>query len=372
MVDLLYLYVTDGEEFMQIDQDIKLDFKDVLIKPKRSVLVSRSKVKLTRQFTFKHSNHKYEGIPIIAANMDHVGTMAMAKEFSNHNMMVALHKHYSLDDLVDFWRTNENVFYSLGLTDADLLKLDNCVHTYGLTPRYICLDVANGYSEKFVAIVRQVRNMYPLSVLMAGNVVTSEMTEALILAGADIVKVGIGPGSVCTTRLKTGVGYPQLSAVIECADAAHGLGGHICSDGGCTVPGDLAKAFGAGADFVMLGGMFAGHDECDGEIVPTSDLDVFNLDTLKSEPGQKRMKFYGMSSKEAMDKYSGGMAEYRASEGKCVEVPYRGPVKNTVLDILGGLRSACTYTGSLKLKELSKRTTFIRVTQQENLIYGKE
>ena len=191
---------------------------------------------------------------------------------------------------------------------------------------------------------------------MAGNVVTGEMVEELILAGADIIKVGIGPGSVCTTRIKTGVGYPQLSAIVECADAAHGLGGHIISDGGCRVPGDVAKAFGGGADFVMLGGMLAGHAESGGEIVEVD--------------GKKFRQFYGMSSKTAMDKHAGGVAGYRASEGKTVQVPYHGGVAETVRDILGGVRSACTYVGASKLKELSKRTTFIRVAEQHNEVFG--
>lgn len=348
---------------MRIENEVKLDFKDVLIKPKRSVLVSRSKVDLNREYIFKHSGQKYKGIPIIAANMDTVGTIEMANEFVKHNMMVALHKHYLPTELKEFWGnnvahhiSNDGTFYSLGLTDSDINKLAHCIDKFGHTPSFICLDVANGYSEKFVDVVKQVRDTYPEITLMAGNVVTSEMTEALILAGADIVKVGIGPGSVCTTRIKTGVGYPQLSAVMECADAAHGLNGHICSDGGCTVPGDIAKAFGAGADFVMLGGMLAGHDECGGEVIEINN--------------EKFMEFYGMSSSTAMDKYAGGVADYRAPEGKTILIPYRGSVKNTILDILGGLRSACTYTGSLKLKELSKRTTFIRVTQQENKIFS--
>lgn len=222
--------------------------------------------------------------------------------------------------------------------------------------KFICLDVANGYSEHFVEFVKQVRARFPFHTIMAGNVVTGEMVEELILAGADIIKVGIGPGSVCTTRKKTGVGYPQLSAVLECADAAHGLGGHIISDGGCTCPGDVCKAFGAGADFVMLGGMLSGHDQCGGEIVTKPN-------------GQRVKQFYGMSSETAMVKHHGGVAEYRASEGKTVEVPYRGDVEPTILDILGGLRSACTYTGASKLKELPRRTTFIRVTQQTNEIF---
>jgi GMP reductase len=183
------------------------------------------------------------------------------------------------------------------------------------------------------------------------------MTEELILSGADIVKVGIGPGSVCTTRSMTGVGYPQLSAVIECADAAHGLGGRICADGGCTSPGDVAKAFGGGADFVMLGGMLAGHDECAGDTV--------------EQDGQQFKRFYGMSSRTAMQKYAGGVAHYRASEGKEVLVPYRGPVADSMQDVLGGLRSACTYVGARTLKELTKRTTFVRAGMQTNEIFSE-
>jgi GMP reductase len=224
--------------------------------------------------------------------------------------------------------------------------------------RFICIDVANGYSEHFVAFVKQTRRKFQNKAIIAGNVVTGEMVEELLLAGADIIKVGIGPGSACTTRIKTGVGYPQLSAIIECADAAHGLGGQIVSDGGCTTPGDVAKAFGAGADFVMLGGMLAGHDESGGDLI--------------EKQGIKVKQFYGMSSKTAMDKHAGGVADYRASEGKTVEVPYRGHVENTVLDILGGIRSTCTYVGASQLKELSKRTTFIRVAEQENLVYKND
>lgn len=249
----------------------------------------------------------------------------------------------------------QNVAISSGTGETDFEKLTELVEKISQI-KFICLDVANGYSEHFVEFVKQVRAKFAKHTIMAGNVVTGEMVEELILAGADIIKVGIGPGSVCTTRKKTGVGYPQLSAVLECADAAHGLGGHIISDGGCTCPGDVCKAFGAGADFVMLGGMLSGHDQSGGETVTKSN-------------GKKVKQFYGMSSATAMNKHHGGVAEYRASEGKTVEVPYRGDVEPTVLDILGGLRSACTYTGASKLKELPRRTTFIRVTQQTNEIF---
>ena len=360
---------------MRIEDDIKLDFKDVLIKPKRSTLTSRSQVDITREYTFCHSGKKYSGVPIVAANMDTVGTFAMTKELANHNMMVALHKHYKVEELRNFWSDNpivgeHNVFYSMGVTEADIEKVREFSNNYRNFLHYLCIDVANGYSEKFVDVVKKMRDYLPATTIMAGNVVTAEMTEALILAGADIVKVGIGPGSVCTTRVKTGVGYPQLSATIECADAAHGLKGHICADGGCSAPGDIAKAFGGGADFVMLGGMLAGHDECEGEII--YDTTYFGAPAGEVIKTPIAMKFYGMSSDTAMEKHSGGVAGYRASEGKTVEVPYRGPVKDTVQEILGGLRSTCTYVGAQRLKELPKRTTFVRVTQQENLVFGKE
>jgi GMP reductase len=349
-----------ANQTMHIDNEIRLDFKDVLIRPKRSTLTSRSEVDITREYIFKHSGRKYHGIPIIAANMDTTGTMEMAHAFAPHKLSVALHKHYHDDTLAEFFKSLKepaNAFYSMGITKADKDKFERIMQRAKEHIAYVCIDVANGYTENFVTFCRKMREDHPHLVIMAGNVVTGDMTEALILAGVDIVKVGIGPGSVCTTRKMTGVGYPQLSATIECADAAHGLGGHICTDGGCTVPGDLAKAFGGGADFIMLGGMLAGHDECAGELI---DRD-----------GEKFKRFYGMSSAAAMEKYSGGVAKYRASEGKEVLVPYRGPVENTLQEILGGVRSACTYVGARKLKELSKRTTFVRVTQQINEVFGK-
>ncbi|XP_023238398.1 GMP reductase 2-like isoform X2 [Centruroides sculpturatus] len=342
----------------RIDNDIKLDFKDVLLRPKRSTLKTRSEVDLNRSYKFRNSEKCYEGIPVIAANMDTVGTFEMAITLSKYGLFTAIHKHYSIDQWKEFAANNpqvlKDVAASSGTSSNDFEKLNTILNEIPQI-QYICLDVANGYSELFVEFVRQVRKTFPSHTIMAGNVVTGEMVEELILSGADIIKVGIGPGSVCTTRKKTGVGYPQLSAVIECADAAHGLGGHIISDGGCTCPGDVAKAFGAGADFVMVGGMLAGHDQSGGDIIEKN--------------GKKFKLFYGMSSATAMKMYHGGVAEYRASEGKTVEVPYRGNVEATLQDILGGLRSACTYTGAGKLKELPRRTTFIRVTQQANEIF---
>jgi GMP reductase len=342
---------------MRIDEDVKLDFKDVLIRPKRSTLRSRAEVQVEREYRFKHSNVEWTGVPIISANMDHTGTFEMAKVLSEYQLLTALHKFITLEQWQEYQKkfpeVLKNCFVSSGTSDKDFDHLKAVSKV--VEAKLICLDIANGYSQHFVDFVKKVRDAFPDKVIMAGNVVTGEMAEELIISGADIVKVGIGPGSVCTTRKKAGVGYPQLSAVIECADAVHGLGGHMCSDGGCAVPGDVSKAFAAGADFVMLGGMFAGHDECNGDIF--------------EENGKKYKRFYGMSSAEAMIKHKGGVADYRASEGKSVNVPYRGPVKETILDILGGVRSACTYVGAQRLKELSKRTTFIRVTQQLNEVF---
>ena len=345
---------------MRIEQDLKLDFSDVLIRPKRSTLTSRSEVDISREYSFLHSGRKYDGVPVVAANMDTIGTFEMATALGPFRLSVALHKYYPEDELARFFREPDSpavVFYSMGITQADYDKFRRLKEATGEAIGYVCVDVANGYTRILVDFLRKLRQAYPDITIMAGNVVTGEMTEELILDGADIVKVGIGPGSVCTTRKMAGVGYPQLSAVIECADAAHGLGGLICSDGGCTVPGDIAKAFGGGADFVMLGGMLAGHDECP--------------DDLVEYEGTRMKRFYGMSSRAAMDKYAGGVAGYRAAEGKEVLIAPRGPVEVTVQEILGGLRSACTYVGARKLKELSKRTTFVRVARQLNEVFGK-
>lgn len=339
---------------MRILEDVKLDYQDVLILPKRSSLSSRRVVDLERTFTFRSGN-SWVGVPIIAANMDGVGTLGMDTALNQHRCMVALTKHLDLKELTQRFqdRLNSSI-YSLGISTEDLDKFHQ-VYLAARNPNMrVCIDVANGYTQHFVEFVRRFRDRFPNVVLMAGNVVTAEMTEELILAGVDIVKIGIGGGAVCSTRVQTGVGHPQLSAVIECADAAHGLGGHIIADGGCTCPGDVAKAFGAGADFVMLGSMLAGHAEG----LPSEHRD-------RTE-GISLIDFHGMSSRAAMELHNGGVADYRASEGREVKIRYRGPVEDTIREILGGLRSACTYVGAAKLKELSRRTTFVRVNQQYN------
>jgi len=344
---------------LRIEEDTKLDFKDVLLRPKRSELASRAQVELQRTFKFKHSGREWTGIPLIVANMDTVGTFEMGVEMARHKALVAVHKHYSVADWRAFATAHPEclpyVAVSAGTSQADLRKLDEIIASCPGVGT-ICLDVANGYSESFVATVKEVRGRHPTHTIIAGNVVTNEMTEDLIINGADVVKVGIGPGSVCTTRKQTGVGYPQLSAIIECADAAHGVGGHIVADGGITCPGDAAKAFGGGTDFVMAGGMFAGTDEAAGKVI--------------ERDGNKFKQFYGMSSSTAMQKHAGGVANYRSSEGKTVEVAYKGPVDLVLLDFFGGLRSACTYIGAKTLEEMPRRTTFVRVTQQLNQVFG--
>jgi GMP reductase len=332
---------------MRIDNDPKLDFDDVLIRPKRSEAPSRASVVLERDYRFLNSQATWKGIPIVASNMDTVGTMAMADALGP-KMMTCLHKYHAEESLIAFFKSavhQQSAIFTLGIRDEDIQKLQSVKPRAEF--RFLCVDAANGYTKYFVERVQRIRELYPELTIMAGNVATPEMVQELLISGAaDIVKIGIGPGSVCTTRIITGVGYPQLSAIIECADAAHGLRGHVCADGGCRSPGDIVKAFAAGADFVMLGGMLAGHDECAGEWIV--------------ENGKKvGMSFYGMSSHKALDKYAGGRRDYRASEGKETMVPYKGPVKETLQEITGGIRSACAYVGATRLKDLSKCTTFV-------------
>ena len=342
---------------MRIEDDIKLTFDDVLIRPKRSTLVSRSEVVLERDFKFKHTSATWTGVPIFSANMDTTGTFETAVTLQKHKMLTAIHKFYTLDE----WKKNidnldpEYISVTVGQSQEDL-QLGKEIFELNNDIKYLCIDVANGYREDFVNSVKNYRATFPEKIIIAGNVATREMTEALILAGADIVKIGIGPGSVCTTRSVAGVGYPQLSSISECSDAAHGLGGHVMADGGCKYPGDVSKAFGAGADYVMLGGMFAGHKESGGELVTDDD-------------GEQYKDFYGMSSTKAQQTYYGDLAEHRAAEGKKVRLKYKGDLIGTVQGILGGMRSACSYVGAKKLKDLPKSTTFIRVTQTTNEIY---
>ncbi len=367
---------------MRIEDGIKLDFKDVLIRPKRSELVSRKDVELERSYTFVNKNASpYKGIPIMASNMDGVGTLEVAKTLGELGLFTCLVKTYTNEELVDFFgsvseKVRNNTAVTIGISDKDIEEFEKLYAKIKGQCSYLCVEVANGYTERFALVIARVRKLFPNIVIIAGNVVTADQTQELILSGADIIKVGIGPGSVCTTRIKTGVGYPQLSAIIECADAAHGLNGRIIADGGCTSAGDVAKAFAAGSDFVMLGGLFAGHEEGGGDIITRylrSDYLSKNADGEFENVIEERkfIEFYGMSSHKANEKHFGGLKDYRSSEGREVVVPFRGKIKDTVQDICGGLRSACTYVGASNLKQLSKCTTFIRVSQQYNPIFEK-
>ena len=343
---------------MIIEDDLKLDYSDVLIRPKRSTLTSRFDVDLERTYTFYHSGLEWTGVPIMASNMDTTGTFEMHKSLSQSGMVTCIARHYNKSGKLWNEADNKNKLCVMsGISNPEISEIIGVINTFP-DIAFVGLDVANGYTINFVEAIKRLRNELSDTTIIAGNVVTGDMTAELLLAGADIVKVGIGGGSVCTTRIKTGVGYPQLSAVIECADAAHGIGGHIIADGGCNSSGDMVKAFAAGADFVMIGGMLAGHEECDGKLVFEDDVE---------EP--VGMEFYGMASQTAMDRHGHPNREYRGEEGKTVTVPYRGPVEYTANDILGGIRSACTYVGAKRLKDLTKCTTFVRVNNTHNRIY---
>ena len=336
---------------MKIDYTPQLDFNNVLIRPKRTVLNSRSNVDMEREFKFPHSKQVWKGVPVIAANMDTTGTFGVYDVLSKHKMITSLHKFYGIDD---FKSKELNPDYFMVSTGINFDKIEELKNIVSITKaKWLCIDVANGYMKKMVDFCRLIRDVFPNLIIVAGNVATREMVEELIINGkVDVVKIGIGPGSACLTRMKTGVGVPQLSAIIECADAAHGLGGFIIGDGGITCPGDMSKAFGGGADFVMMGGQFAGHDENPGEVI--------------EENGKKMKLFYGMSSEHAMNKHYGQMAKYRSSEGREIKIPYKGPLENTILDYLGGVRSTCTYINAKCIKHIPKCTTFILASQQLN------
>ena len=342
---------------MHLDTEIKLNYDDVLLKPKRSTLSSRRDVDMTRTFTFRNSKESYTCCPIVASNMVGVGTFSMAKVLQDYKMMTVITKSTTPEQWKQAVGDGIKLKYLSVCTGAkrntkDNDTMHNVLKNYP-DVKFITIDVANGYHEHFVDFVKQTRDEYPDKTIIAGNVVTAEMTEQLILSGADIVKVGIGPGSVCTTRIMTGVGVPQFSAVVECADAANGVGGHIMADGGCVEPGDVAKALGGGAHFIMLGGMLAGHNE--------SELPIVD--------GER--EFYGSSSDRAREVHGKSKAGYRGNEGRAITIPDRGPVKETVEDMLGGVRSACTYIGAIRLKDVPKCASFVRTNSVINKVYDK-
>jgi GMP reductase len=392
-----------------IENEIKLDFDDVLIKPKRSSIQSRQEVSLNTQYTFKHSKHTWTGTPILAANMATTGIFKIAESLLPHKIMTVMHKFNTFNDWVDselvktiYPNNMEYIIPSIGTSSSDLESFDTIYNFFKITPDYpdiqfVCIDVANGYSESFSTLIKNMRDKYPLLTIIAGNVCTREMTESLILAGADIIKIGIGPGANCTTRLQTGIGYPQLSAVLECADAAHGLNAHVIADGGCKTNSDIVKAFGAGADFVMLGSMLAGYEESGGEKITEyhkmSKIDIekikkgesilshkasINIDILRSKNSLKVLELfpdvyekhfkinYGMSSFHAQKQHGGEIKDYRSSEGRVTKVPLKQDLQLDLQNMLGSIRSACSYVGAFKLKQFSKCCTFIRVNNTHN------
>jgi GMP reductase len=345
---------------MRIEADVKLDYADVLLRPKRSTLSSRKEVVLEREFQFYHSPKTWRGIPIFAANMATCGTFEMSEVLSGHKMITALHKYYNLEDYREFFKKERDpdyIAYTMGIRDEDIDELKDMISARLIDNfSFICIDVPNGYLQKFLDTIKLVRRLCPEHIIIAGNVVTNEMTEEIILSGADIVKVGIGPGSVCTTRLMTGVGYPQLSAVIECSDAAHGLSngphryGLIIADGGQQHPSCISKAFCGGADFNMAGSMFSGFKESSGELI--------------EKDGKRYKEFFGSSSNKALYQYYGKKDPHRASEGRYVLMPYKGNIDDFIQDLFGALRSTGTYIGAGQLKEFPKRATFVRVNHQ--------
>ena len=344
---------------MRIEEEAKLDYADVLLRPKRSTLSSRKEVELERTLTFYHSPKTWHGLPIMAANMATCGTFEMARVLAPHKIVTTFHKYYTLEDYENFFKDFHNpdyVAYTLGIRDEDMSDLRQMNEKDLLKHfSFICIDVPNGYLQRFLESIREVRELCPEHIIIAGNVVTNEMTEEIILAGADIVKVGIGPGSACTTRRMTGVGYPQLSAVIECADAAHGIAndrgvGRIIADGGQQFPSCVAKAFCAGADFNMFGSMFSGFDQSAGELI--------------ERDGKKFKEYFGSSSNRAMLEFYGRKDAHRASEGREILMPYKGDINLFIQDLLGALRSTGTYIGARTLREFSKRATFVKVNRQ--------
>jgi len=351
---------------MRFEEDIKLDFSDVLLKPKRSTLNSRSEVELEREFRFYHSDKKWTGIPIMTANMASSGTFEMAKTLADYKIITTFHKYYSIDEYYEFFKDFNNpdyVSYTTGIRDRDINQLKEMIESKLIDNfSFITIDVPNGYIPNFVEKIKLIRKLCPNHIIVAGNVVSNEMTEDIILAGADIVKVGIGPGAACTTRKMTGVGYPQLSATIECSDAAHGVSnkqacGLIVADGGTTSPGCISKAFCAGADFVMSGSLFSGFEQSGGKTI--------------EKDGKKFKEYYGSSSNKAMIENYGHKDNYRATEGRYTLIPFKGDIHLFLQDLLGALRSTGTYIGARRLKEFSRRAVFIRVNHQLNTSMAK-
>jgi GMP reductase len=356
-----------------VSSDTKLDFDDVLIVPQRSTLTSRQEIITERTFKFYHSPRVWTGVPIICANMS-FASFNLAKALYHHKMITCLHKYHSTESIAKFYSENNKDIYdyvwvSIGYKKSDLNHLLELKNKTGIQPN-LCIDVPNGHMDVFVKYCKKVRENFPDSIIMAGNVTNSSSTqELLIYGGVDVVKCGVGGGSACLTRFVTGCGYPQLSCCIENSYVAHGLQsspkklGLICSDGGHKNSGDICKALCAGADFVMLGGYFAGVDECDGEWEFGGD---YSKTVELNEKTKGKFTYYGMSSHHAQDTFEDGKKNYRASEGTKIVVPYKGTASNIIQELLGGVRSACCYIGADNIKNMSRCAGFCRVSKVHN------
>ena len=331
----------------------QLDFRHCLIVPTRtSTIRSRSQVKTQTLVHFEKSHQDWIGTPIWTSNMDSTGTIAMYDKIHKYGLVTCFDKNINKDLLEnDYDLDRERYSVSTGINIKDIEIIRKVIEKYN--PKFLCVDVANGYMEKFISTVAYLKTCYPDVIIVAGNVVTPEVIPTIGEAGADIIKLGIGSGSVCTTRIKTGIGCPQLSAILNCHETAHNCGIKIMSDGGIQNPGDICKAYAAGADFVMVGGLLAGHADTTENVVESN--------------GQKFAEFYGMSSKEANNKYSGGMKHYKAAEGKKVLIPLKDEsITDTIEDILGGVRSCCSYLGAFNPSQIYERSNLIKVEQQVN------
>ena len=373
----------------QILSETYLDYSDILIKPKMgNNLSSRKDVNLTREYVFKRGQIR-KGLGIFNANMATVGNFETAKKLLKAGMFATLHKFYTAEEMIDFMRQcqNEktdysNLFISIGIKNGirELDKLKEIEDGAMWFKPNICIDAPNFYINKAFEVLKHCRELFPESVIMCGNIASSDICHKL-LDYADILKVGIGPGSVCRTRSVTGCGVPMVSCILDCADVVHSVGGMICADGGIVEVGDICKAFALNADFVMSGGMFAGTDEAEGEVIEkcykTNEYAIDMIDGSKPIPDQplydiKKYKlYYGMSSTLANNKFAGGMSNYKASEGREAFIPYTGSLDKILQDIKGGIASACTYIGAANVKDMSKCATLIKVNHTINKIFEK-
>lgn len=372
---------------MQIISDTQLDFCDVLIRPQSSSLNHRSEVETERNF----KKFCLNACPIMNANMTQTGTFDVAKKMVENKMFGTFHKFYTAEQIKNFFEENQSCslyFITIGLRNKDEeIKRLKELNDYHFS---ILIDVPNAYIPEVENYVKEVRAEFPHRIIAVGNVCTGDITQQLIKAGADIIKVGIGPSAVCRTRHTTGCGRPQLSAIIECANSAHQVGGYIIADGGFVNIGDFCKAFVAGADICMSGCFFAGCDEAAGEIITKiyetneftgtwvdnqgyyhSTEDGVDKDTFVGLTEKQRKheikyfkEYYGMSSFRAQEENYGQRTKFGTSEGvESKLVPYVGPIQSIINDIKGGIRSTGTYIGAKNVKNFSRQGSFYKINR---------